>query len=255
MSSGEIDLRVYYTILKKRLWFILTCVIVTTSAAAVYSNYNYQPLYQASTKLLVNKTVELDQLGKEQMDFGAIGVNISLINTYKEIIKTPVIMEKVVQRNPDLNLNADQLINTVNVYAVNDTQVMAITVIDYSYERAVFITNAVAEVFQAEIPKILKVDNVTILTEAKMKDFPQPINERTNTYIILGFMASLIFSVGVVLLLESLDDTLKSEEDIRQVLAVPSLTVVPKMNARQIKATSRHPSRKGAMDPYVSVKS
>lgn len=254
MASKEIDLKVYFTMIKKRLWWIVIFVAVCTLAAAIYSNYNYVPMYSASTKLIVNETIQLDQLGKEQMDFGAIGVNIGLINTYKEIIKTPAIMEKVAQRHPELNLTADQLISMVNVFALNDTQVMAITATDYSHQRAVLTVNAVSQVFQAEITNILKVDNVAILTEAKMKNNPQPINQRHNTYIILGFMGSLIISVGIALLLDSLDDTIKTEEDIQAILGLSTLSKISKMKKHAGRASHKPFSEKKISEgTYVSI--
>lgn len=253
MASKEIDLLAYVTIIKKRFWLIVTFVTVCTFAAAVYSSYNYVPMYSAATKLVVNQTVQLDQLGKEQMDFGAIGVNIGLINTYKEIIKTPAIMDKVIQRHPELNLTADQLISMVNVSALNDTQVMAITATDVSHQRAVLIVNAVSQVFQAEISKILKVDNVAILTEAKMKEHPQPINKKQNTYIILGFMGSFIAAIGIVLLLDALDDTIKTEDDIQQILGISTLSMISKMKKQDVRKPKKTSLKQIGERAYASI--
>lgn len=254
MEHKEIDLGSYIRIIKKRLWLIVLCVFISTLSMAVYSYYDYQPIYQASTKLIVNKTMEMDQLGKEQMDFGAIGINIKLIDTYKEIIKTPAIMDKVVQRYPDLNLSAEELISKVNVYALNDTQVMTITAYDSSYERAVLIVNAVSDVFQTEIPKIMKVDNVAILNIAIMTDHPQPLNKKQNQYIILSFVASLMLAIGIVFLLDSLDDTLKTEKDIQLVLGISTLSMIPKMKKRELKLKKKKKSSKRAGEGlYASI--
>ncbi|WP_282937475.1 Wzz/FepE/Etk N-terminal domain-containing protein [Paenibacillus sp. RC67] len=240
----EINLREYFMLIKKRLWIVFTIVFVCTALTAVYSNMNYQPVYMAATKLIVNKTSEKDQLGREQIDFGAIGVNIGLINTYKEIIKTPAIMDKVVQRYPDLNLTAEQLIAMTNVAGLHDTQVMTIVVTHYSYEKAVQIVNAVSEVFQTEIPKIMKIDNITILNKAKMQNYPVPVNKKSNQYIVLSFAASLVIAIGLVLLLEALDDTLKTEEDVRQIFAVSTLAYVPKIRSKELESTNSSKSRK-----------
>ncbi|WP_028550859.1 YveK family protein [Paenibacillus sp. UNC451MF] len=240
----EINLREYFMIIKKRLWLVVTIVFICTALTAVYSSMNYQPVYMAATKLIVNKTSEKDQLGREQIDFGAIGVNIGLINTYKEIIKTPAIMDKVVQRYPDLNLTAEQLIAMTNVAGLHDTQVMTIVATHYSYEKAVNIVNAVSEVFQSEIPKIMKVDNITILNRAKMQDYPVPVNKKSNQYIILSFAASLVVAIGIVLLLDAMDDTLKTEEDVRQMFAVSTLACVPRMKGKDLKSSKGRKSRK-----------
>jgi capsular polysaccharide biosynthesis protein len=235
----EINLKDYFLMIKKRLKFIILFVLACTMLTAVYSNLNYQPIYQASTKLIVNKTGEKDQMGREQIDFGAIGINLVLINTYKEIIKTPAIMDKVVQRYPDLNLSSEQLSAITNVSDLRQTQVMTIAAQHYSYEKAVRIVNAVSDVFQTEIPKIMKIDNVTILNRAKLQDNPIPVNTRSNQFIILSFIASFVVAIGIILLLEAMDDTLKTDEDIRRLLETSTLAVVPKLREAELRPDKR----------------
>ncbi|MFE5321181.1 YveK family protein [Paenibacillus sp. NPDC056579] len=239
----EINLKEYVALFKKRLWLIVIIVLAATIPTAIYSNMNYQPIYMASTKLIVNKTSEKD-MGKEQIDYGLIGVNLALINTYKEIIKTPAIMDKVVQRYPDLNLTAEQLISLTNVSDLRETQVMTISAQHYSYEKAVTIANAVSEVFQTEIPKIMKVDNITILNRAKMQDYPNPVNKKSNQYLVLSFAASLVVAVGIIFLLEALDDTVKTDNDVRTLFGVSTLALVPKMKEKELKAERRSQSRR-----------
>lgn len=248
----EINIREYWIILRKRLWLVVLCVLVSTLLGAMYGISNYRPVYQASTKLIVNKTVELDQMGMEQIDYAAIGINIALINTYKEIIKTPAIMDKVLQRYPDIDLTTDQLISIINVSGLNTTQVMTISAQHVSYEMAVKIVNAVSEVFRTEIPKIMKIDNVTILNSAKLKDNPVPVNPQSNQYMLIGFALSLVAAVGLILLLEAMDNTLKTDEDIRSVLDVPALAVVPVIKAKEFKASKAAKLRKKAGEaPYA----
>jgi capsular polysaccharide biosynthesis protein len=250
----EINLKEYLLMFKKRLWIIVVCVLLSTILTTIYNNMNYQPIYQASTKLIVNKTVEQGLMGKEQIDYGAIGINIALINTYKEIIKTPAIMDKVVQRYPDLNLSAEQLISIINVSDLNQTQVMTIVARHYSYEKAVRIANAVSDVFQTEIPKIMKVDNITILNRAKMQDNPTPLNKKSNQILILGFAASLVVAIGIIFLLEALDDTLKTDEDIRLALETSTLAFIPKAHEKKLRLYKRSKTRKKAEEaPYATT--
>ncbi|CAG7613226.1 putative capsular polysaccharide biosynthesis protein YwqC [Paenibacillus solanacearum] len=226
------ELKQYFGIIRKRLVLIILCVIIATLTTAAYSYSVYTPVYQASTKFIVNKTVEIEQMGREQMDLSAVGLNIQLINTYKEIIRTPAIMDKVVQRYPELGLTPDLLSRMINVQSVNNTQVMTLSVADTSYERATKVVNAVSSVFQSEIPKIMKVNNVTILNSAGIDDNPLPINKRSNQYILISAAVSLLFAVGIAFLLDFLDDTLKNEEDIQRLMGAPVLASIPRMKTK-----------------------
>jgi capsular polysaccharide biosynthesis protein len=249
------DFKEYLAIVKKRLWLIVACVIISTATTTVFSNMNYVPMYQASTKLIVNKTVEQDLLGREQMDFGAIGINMTLINTYTEIIKTPAIMGKVVEWYPDLNMTAEQLISRVHVSSLNGTQVMTLSTVDFSYERAARTVNAVTEVFQSEIPKIMKVDNVAVLHMAPLDEQPMAINQRTNQTLIISFAVSLMIAIGIAFLLEFMDDTLKREKDIRQIFDAPMLAVVPLMSKTQLQEEAKQQTKGRAGEvANVSIK-
>lgn len=245
--SDEIDLRVYFAIMKKWFWWIALCVAAFTSLAAWYTTVNYVPLYQAQTKVIVNGA-ETDLFGRQVMNIGGGGIDSGLINTYKEIIRSPMIMDKVVQNNPNLEVSSKYLTQVVNVFPLNDTQVVVISATDYSYERAVLIANAVTAVFQAELPNISRSSNVVVLTGAEMTSSPQPINKQQNTYIIMAFMASLILSAGTAILYESLDDKLRTEEDIERKLGVRTLASIPKLK------NHRRNVKKAEGGSYVAVK-
>jgi capsular polysaccharide biosynthesis protein len=243
------------SIIKRRIWLILICVVISTVTTVIYRSYNYVPVYQASTKIIVNKTVEMEQLGKQQMDLGAIGINISLINTYTEILKTPAIMNKVVQSNPDLNVTTEQLMKSITVSTLNGTQVITLGTIDTSYERAAQIVNAVTEVFQREITKIMKVDNVTILNKAEPKDNPIPMNQTSNQYILISLAVSLIIAFGITFLLEFLDDTLKKDDDVRQIFGAPTLAVISRLKQEEVQLYAKKTiSRQVGEVTHVAVK-
>ncbi|RUS45256.1 YveK family protein [Cohnella sp. AR92] len=233
------EIKQYLKLLKKRLWLIILCVTISMAVTAYFSYENYQPVYQASTKLIVNKT-DQDQQGSETMDFGAINVNIGLVETYKEIITTPAIMDVVIERYPELNLSEEELASKLQIFNYNGTQVMTLQITDNTYERAADIVNAVAQVVKTEIPRIMKVNNVELLNTADPNENPAPINQDISQKIVISFAVSLLFAVGITFLLEFLDDSLKTKKDIRTVMNLPTLTTIPtiKRKATKTKKTS-----------------
>lgn len=225
----EIELKQYFKIIWKRIWLIVALALVSGVTTAVVSYLFLDPVYQASTKLIVNDSAaEYSKLGQPNID--AIRRDLLLINTYKEIIKTPAIMDKVVEKYPDIGLSAAQLSQVVKVSSVNDTQVMTVAAQDESYERAAKIVNAVSKVFQSEIPSIMNVNNVTILNEAKTDNIPAPIKPTSELNIIISFAVALMLGIGIAFLLEHLDDTVKTEADVQQVLGLSTLAVISRIN-------------------------
>lgn len=220
----ELDLKDIFTVIRKRIWWIISIVIIACLAAGLISFFVLQPVYVASTKLIVNQAE--DSLQYQSPNINDINTNIKLIDTYKEIMLTPAIMDRVVEAHPELSLSATQLANKVQVSSVNGTQVMTVRVQDFSYNRAADIVNAVSVTFQEQIPRILNIDNVTILNEAKHSDFARPVRPNPVLNIAIAFVVSLMAGVGLVFMLEYMDDTIKTEQQVEQLLGLPTLGVI-----------------------------
>jgi len=236
--SRELDLRDYFRIVHKRIWLIALIVVLICSLVGGYSLFIKKPVFEASTKIVVNQTPS--QSVMNQLDLNQINTNIQLINTYKEIIKTPAILDEVVKNYPQFQLNAEELSERVNVNAVNNTQVMTVIVHDTSYVRAAEIANAISEVFQKEIPDIFNVENVSILNRAKTDPpvRPKPVEPNILLNMVIGFVIALMIGLGISFLLEYLDDTIKTEEDVKEILELPTLAMIVRVSPEEAAKTS-----------------
>ncbi|WP_424767449.1 YveK family protein [Paenibacillus sp. sgz302251] len=221
------ELKQYWIIVKRRLLLIALIIAVSCLSVGIYSNYFIEPQYQASAKLVVNQFKDSSSL-IPSIDVGAINSTIGLIKTYKEIIKTPRMMKRVVKTYPELDVTYNELIGKVSVSSVNETQVMSISVRDESYAKAANIANAVAIVFQKSVPELMKVDNVSVLDQADPNEQHGPVAPNPKLNITIAFIMALMIGVGISFLLDYLDDTVKTEEDIEALLQVPILTSIPR---------------------------
>lgn len=247
----ELDLKDYLKILKKRFWILALFVAVGCSATGVVSYFLLDPVYEASSKLIVNKHQDVS----ERLDLNSVNLNIRLIETYKEIIKTTAIMDKVVARYPELGTTSEELIKRIRVSSVNNTQVMTVSIQDKEYNRAVEIVNAVATVFKDEIPSIMTVDNVSVLDTAKPMSDPSPVRPNPPLNIAISFVVSLMVGVGLAFLLEYLDDTIKTRDDVQKILGLPTLAMIPrdKQVETKRKSTSRTKGKAGDIHRASSV--
>jgi capsular polysaccharide biosynthesis protein len=248
----EFDLKFFLKILRKRMWLIMLVVAIACGISFYLSKYYLKPTYEASTKLIVNKIQE--NAGLPTLDFNTVNLNIKLIDVYKEIIKSPAIMDIVAAQNPNLGYSSEQLIKKVKISGISQTPIMVITFEDGIHENAVKLINSIANVFQKQIPTIMKVDNVVILNEAKMIDSPEAISPKLFFNMVLAMAASLIFMVSIVIVLEYLNDTVQSEEDIWSQLGIPTLTAIAKVKRRDMKASrASHSNKKIGGSTHASV--
>ena len=110
------------------------------------------------------------------------------------------------------------------------SQVVRITVDNNDPAQAVIIANEIAKVFQREISKLMRIDNIHILSPAELPENPVPIKPQPVLNMAIAFVVGLMASVGVAFLLEYLDNTIKSEQDIEKLLELPVLVQLALFN-------------------------
>lgn len=242
-----ISLQELFKIIRKRFMQIAAFAISGALIAGIISFFLLTPVYQASTQILVNKQVHEQQTIESQ----DIQTNLQLINTYNVIIKSPAILSKVIEIL-DLNLNSAQLTEKITVASQNDSQVVNVTVQDDNPAIAVDIANTTAEVFQEEIPVLMNVDNVNILSRAVLIDNPTPVKPNKLLNIAVGTVIGLMVGLGLAFLLEYFDTTIKSEEDVEEILGLPIIGLVSPIPEEL--STTLDSARKGRGDTHVKTK-
>lgn len=196
-------------------------MILSIGIAIGISLYLLTPLYQANTQILVNQNSGPEEVYSWQ----TTETDLRLINTYNVIITSPVILTPVIEELK-LNMTPGQLMNQISVSSESESKVVNIGVLNSDPELAVNISNTVAEVFKEQIPKLMSVDNITILSVAKLSDIPNPVKPNKTLNIAIGAIIGFMLGIGVAILLEILDATVKNESDIEELIGLPVIGVV-----------------------------
>src|SRR5699024_9995802 len=82
----------------------------------------------------------------------------------------------------------------------------------------------------------MNVDNVNILSAAETEVDQSPVEPRPKLNIAIAIVLGAMVGVGVAFLLEYLDTTIRTEEDVEQKLDVPIIGVISTMGAEDINA-------------------
>ncbi|MCR8641095.1 Wzz/FepE/Etk N-terminal domain-containing protein [Paenibacillus sp. N1-5-1-14] len=229
----DIELKTILRMFKKRFWLIALIVFTITSLVGAYFYLYSKPTYEASTKIIVNKTRQIN--GQSELNAGDVETNMKIMGTYKDLMKTEWMMKDIVSAHPEFNLGVKDLIDKVSVSDSSGSQVMTFSVKDRSYERAVQIVNAVTKQFYKKIPELIEVQNITILNEADAKATPDRVGASPLFNVVIAFIVSFILGIGLMFLLEHLDDTIKSERDIEIALELPTLAIISKIHRQDYK--------------------
>ena len=179
-----------------------------------------KPKYEANTQVLVNQKESNEQYRAQEVQS-----NIQLVNTYSEILKSPRILEDVAKK--DKNLSASEIGNMLTVTKQADSQILNVSVENHSKADAERIANEIVSVFSKDMPKIMDIDNVSILSKADgtaskvSPNLSQKLSNRTCIRLSTHY-CNYHFK-------ELFDRRIKTEEDVIRELDIPVLGSIHKL--------------------------
>jgi len=241
--NETISLQELFSILRKSLWRILALTIVAALISFAVSTFLIKPTYQAGTQILVTPKKQENDV----IDASQVQSSVTLVNTYRVIIKSPAILEKVqaeIENAPD---SIGALNNMITVESEQNSQVINVSVQNTDATLASNIANSVAKVFSEDITELMNVDNVKVLSVSGIPTVPVSPNILLNTAIaaVVGFL----LGVGLAFLRELLDRRIRTEEQVQQILDLPVLGSIPDIDSKVFNA-SKKASKREAVKQY-----
>ena len=165
----EIDLLGFLDYYKKYfLGVVAVCLTAMLIVVVYYAAFKVEKFSTSTSVVLVKNETSSTSDTISQND---IVLNQKLVSTYKHIIKSRLVLEQVISELK-LDYNYDYLYKNVNAEAVEDTEILKITVTDTNPDLAVKIADTVADVFSTEVVKIYKINNVSVLDVAEVPSYP-----------------------------------------------------------------------------------
>ncbi|MGR9048663.1 YveK family protein [Halobacillus faecis] len=227
----EQSLRDVLYLLKKNLGLIIFTTVIFILATGVISYYIVQPTYTATSQFIVNSKPDQNSM---QYSVNDIQTNVELINTYNVVIKSPAILDNV---RSELNLSQtpEELSNRLDVSNAENSQVVAVTVTGHSQEEAAKIANKTVDVFKSEITKLMNVDNVHVLSPARIENDPTPTNLNPVLQMVIGSFLGLGFGIGLTLIKEYMNRTIRTRKDLEINIDIPVVGVISTIKNKKMK--------------------
>jgi capsular polysaccharide biosynthesis protein len=207
---------------------VLVVVVITGSTFAFSARQ--MPTYEATVQMLVSqKNPGGPNLG------GDIGGLQDATLTVAEMVPSMPIAQGVVEQLNLPDLSAEDVLRNMSVEPNPGTMVIDVS---YTYtaanahtaqERAQLIANAIGEVSTKEIGDAMVGANPIVFRvwdEATLPENPVSPNPVRNS--IIALLLGVPLAVGIAFLLDHVDDSWKSPEEVEEFSGVPTLGVVPK---------------------------
>ncbi|MFA7197172.1 MAG: Wzz/FepE/Etk N-terminal domain-containing protein [Anaerovoracaceae bacterium] len=217
-------------IILSHIKLILLITVLSGVLAFSVSQFGLTPYYESSVKLFVNNS----RIGQaDTTSISDLNASERLVNTYMEIVKSNTVLQKV-SDSSGTGHSVAQLKQMVSTQSVKNTEIFYVTVTSDDPAGAQKLANQIAKDAPAEIMDFVEATSVKVIDYATLPTEPSTPNVKLNTAI--GFLLGLILSVLLVLLLDMLDVTIRSEEDLTKLVDIPVLGVIPTIDMLDSKA-------------------
>ena len=107
------------------------------------------------------------------------------------------------------------------------SQILNVNVKNGSKKDAEKVANDIASVFSKDMPKIMNVDNVSVLSKANGTATKVSPNLIQN--LAIGLILGIIIAMMIVVLKELFDRRIRTEEDVKRELNIPVLGSIQKL--------------------------
>lgn len=261
-NEQTIDLTRLLQICRKHIWALIIWSVGLAIIGWAVANFFVSPKYSSSAQILVNQRANKND---PNAAYTTQQANMQLVTTYKDIATSHVILRDASNRlaNPvrvvrkarparykvdsdgkrtlikkarpaiieragkSYGISAKELASSISVTTQQQSQVFAINAKADTPDKAKVEANAVAESFRDQIPKIMNVNNVTIVAPATNGVQTSP---NVKLFTLAGFVIGLILSFAVIIIREMSDTTVRDDSFLTEQLGLTNLGQIAHFN-------------------------
>ncbi|MBE3073492.1 MAG: polysaccharide biosynthesis tyrosine autokinase [Actinobacteria bacterium] len=210
------ELKDYIRVIRKR-WQIIVAVLLVVLAGAALATALSPKIYEAQTQLFVSTSGSSDS--------GALlsGSNFTQqrVKSYADVITTPNVLDPVIERL-QLDMTAAKLGDQITATVPLDTVLIEVAVTNTDPRVAAEVADAVGKQFTKTVADLESVSTgrsspvkVTIVSTPTVPT--TPISPKPTRNLALGVVLGLLLGLGLALLRDLMDTSIKNEKDCAEV--------------------------------------
>ena len=239
--NREISFKFCLAILKRAWIVMLAAVIIASALAGVITEYVMEKKYSSSvTFYVINRSAKEDYTSSS-----VVAALDALAENYMELLKTDKVVEPIAKQLEEaygIKYSVDQLKKMLSTKALEETALIELKVTHTDPEVAYKIATLFSESAPALVTDIEKIElitnsgSTTTVTECiKTVNLPRlnnsPDSPSMVKNLILAVLLSAVAVYSVYFVFALIDNTVKTEEDVKALFAeYPLMAVIPTWN-------------------------
>ena len=210
----------------RRIWIVIFTGVFFGLCALIITKMITTPTYTSSTKMYI---LEKDETS-EGISGGNLQLGAAIARDYAQLIKDRQVAESVIAEL-GLQCTPETLISNISVNIPDEGRIMTISVTDTDPYMASKIATAVRDAAAVHIKEVMNSDAINVVEEATI-----PIGQAMYNYTrngILGVALGVIVSIGIILLMYIMNDSIKTAADVERYLGISVLGTIPVMETEE----------------------
>lgn len=222
----ELDMMGLLRHLRDRLWIILAVTVLFGFGGYLAAKMLSVPVYTATTQVYVY------QQNDKGIDTNTLSVATQVRRDCAVIIKGESVTREVIKRL-GLRASPKALGNSIRVESEDNTRILKLSYTSTNPQMAAAVINTVREVAAEQIKVLMKEDVLKTIYEASVPTAESTSNIRRS--VLTASAIGLVLTVGILVIIFLLDDTIRNEDDVESYLALSTLAVIPLSNELHVK--------------------
>lgn len=222
----NIDLRKIFTMLKKKLIFVVIISLIGGVLAGCITNFFIEPKYTATIKMHVYSNSDNRIASNSTITSSEFEASQRLVNTYLVVVGSDTFTQKVADKMDNV-VTADEIRSMMSCSQIEDTVAFRVSVTSTNPQLAMEIANEIANTCPEEIVRILKVGGVEVIDYATEPKSPSSPNLKKN--VLIGLLASFAVSFVFFFIKELFDTSITDEKDLEREFDIPILGTIPRL--------------------------
>lgn len=217
-------LKEYLNTLKNRISILIIIPVTFMIIASILSFFVIKPQYTSSISVYI---VGNDNVNGVKLDYQQMLMYKDLVDTYGRFATSETVAEDIIN---ELNLDesTDDIIDMISYSQEGSTQFLKLDVKCDDPVKSTLIVNQLAKSLKKVSISTINEDNIRILDLSKTPT--EPSNSSPILNIIVSMILGIIVSLGIITLLEYIDNGIKNETELSSILEVPVLVSIPVYN-------------------------
>lgn len=191
----ELSIRELFQISKKYLPLMALFIVIGMASSVVFSHYFINERYSSQAQLIA----DTPQTEQSNLNGNEIVNNLRLVNTYKDFVKSDMVLEDTKKEYEDKynkSISISNIKNSIDIEQSTDSQMFSIKVSAINAEEASQIVNILTSVFVNKLEEVVSNAKVTIISKGVPSESPE-FPKKKNVLIVGAFMG---FLLGIIMI-------------------------------------------------------